>query len=529
MGSRRKHNVLNIETKIEIIEKLDKGESGSSLAQFYNVGKSTIGDIKRKKETILSYASKMDSSDGIKTRKVMKCAANVKLDEALFLWYVQNRNLGNPISGPILCEQALIFNSKMGSTSDFKASSGWLKNFKSRHGIKELNIERKMLYNSTSEEKFKELFLNVIKQEGYTRNDIYNADETSINWKAFPRKSLAPRRESSAPGYKVGKDKITAIVCANASGDHALPLLVIGKTIKPRCFKNVPQLPVKYKAQKSARINSDLFYEWYSGEFIPRVKRERECKGRKGKVLLLLDNAPSHFSVEKLNRVNSDFNVMFFPVSTTAIIQPMDQGVIEKLKRIYRKQILRHLLLADSVKNVASFYNNFNLKDACYMLAESWQSITTQNIKNAWNKLWPIAEVIHEEQKIQEISEITNLLKSIPGFEGNNEVDVNDWLENDANNLGFEILNDDEIVDSVKRTELSFGIENDTNEYEDVENYSGPMPGEAFTALETAMQWYEQQPESNSTELLLLKRIKDLAAKKRNWQAAAIELQILIS
>jgi hypothetical protein len=33
--------------------------------------------------------------------------------------------------------------------------------------------------------------------------------------------------------------------------------------------------------------------------------------------------------------------------------------------------------------------------------------------------------------------------------------------------------------------------------------------------MESAMQWYEQQPKCNSTELLLLKRIKDLTAKKR--------------
>lgn len=43
-----------------------------------------------------------------------------------------------------------------------------------------------------------------------------------------------------------------------------------------------------------------------------------------------------------------------------------------------------------------------------------------------------------------------NLLKSIPGLEGNNEVDVDDRLENDANDLLFVILNDDEIVESVK-------------------------------------------------------------------------------
>lgn len=29
------------------------------------------------------------------------------------------------------------------------------------------------------------------------------------------------------------------------------------------------------------------------------------------------------------------------------------------------------------------------------------------------------------------------------------------------------------------------------------------------------MRWYEQQPENNTTELLLLKRIKDLAAREK--------------
>lgn len=133
MSTKRKRNLLNIETKVEIIERLDKGESGYFLARFYNVGKSTIADIKRKKETILSFASKIDSTDGKRTRKVMKSAANIKLDEALFLWFVQQRNLGVPKSGPVLCEQALVFNSKMGGACDFKASSGWLKIFKSRH------------------------------------------------------------------------------------------------------------------------------------------------------------------------------------------------------------------------------------------------------------------------------------------------------------------------------------------------------------------------------------------------------------
>ncbi|GFW55736.1 hypothetical protein TNCV_121201 [Trichonephila clavipes] len=41
------------------------------------------------------------------------------------------------------------------------------------------------------------------------------------------------------------------------------------------------------------------------------------------------------------------------------------------------------------------------------------------------------------------------------------------------------------------------------------------LKADAFSALEKAMEWYEQQLESCPTQLLLLKIIKDLVAKKR--------------
>lgn len=57
MVSIKKHNVLNIEMKSEVLEKLDKGESRHALAKLYYVEKSTtIGHVKRKTETILLYA-----------------------------------------------------------------------------------------------------------------------------------------------------------------------------------------------------------------------------------------------------------------------------------------------------------------------------------------------------------------------------------------------------------------------------------------------------------------------------------------
>ncbi|GFW63024.1 jerky protein homolog-like [Trichonephila clavipes] len=115
---------------------------------------------------------------------------------------------------------------------------------------------------------------------------------------------------------------------------------------------------------------------------------------RKGKqALLILDNAPCHPLVKILNAIDDDFRVMYLPPNITVLVQPMDQGVIEKLKRIYRKQFLRRLLLAENgEKGIAAFAKKLNMKDACYMLAKAGDLLERQSLKNAWNKLWPDLE-----------------------------------------------------------------------------------------------------------------------------------------
>ena len=510
---KRNRNVLTIETKLKILNRLEKGESGSLLASEFNVGKSTISDIKRNRENILQFASKLDSEDGSKKRKTMREANDSSLEQAVHMWFVQRHSKGEPISGPLLCEKALELNKKLGGSSDFKASTGWLKNFKSRHGIRELQIEGESLSGDVeAASEMKQKFLDVVKNEGYSRDDVYNADETGLNWKSLPRKSLASKRELAAPGFKVSKERVTVMVCANASRTHRLPLLVIGKSKKPRCFKNVACIPTVYKAQKSAWMNSELFSEWYAKEFVPTVKRYREREGKSGNVLLLLDNAPCHPATEILNAVEENFKVVYFPPNITALIQPMDQGVIEKLKRIYKKQVLRRLLLADNdEESVVAFSKKLNLKDCCYMLAESWELMTVDNLKNAWNKLWSIEETDKndsEEQQLQQqqTNEITNLIQSIAGFQECDKEDANEWLESDTD-PGFQILNEDEVITCVQEKYNSTEIETDEDE-DDCDKNKGPSHAEAFVALETAMMWYERQHECCSTQLLLLKRLK---------------------
>ncbi|GFV18216.1 uncharacterized protein TNCV_170191 [Trichonephila clavipes] len=85
----------------------------------------------------------------------------------------------------------------------------------------------------------------------------------------------------------------------------------------------------------------------------------------------------------------------------------------------------------------------------------------------------------------------------------------------DAEDCGFQMLNDDEIVTSVQKESDPVDDEMDEDEDINTESSKGPSNADAFSALETAMEWYGQQSECYPTQQLLLKRIRDLAAKKR--------------
>lgn len=514
---KRKHKTLNIEDKLQILEKLKKGESGASLAREFGVGKSTITDIKSKQDAIFKYTSQQDSNEGPKNRKTLKLATNMALEDALYLWFTQRRSLGEPISGPLLCEKALDFNKQVNGPPDFKASGGWLSNFKQRHGIRQLDVQGEMLSgDSAAAESFLKTFENITLDKQLSRDDVYNADETGINWRSLPRKSLASRNETRAPGYKVSKDRVTAMVCANASGTHSLPLLLIGKSKKPRCFKNVTCLPIIYRAQKSSWMTSDIFLDWYSNTFIPEVKKFRESQGKTGKVMLIIDNAPTHPDIDRLNSIDNNFTVMFLPPNVTALLQPMDQGVIAKMKKMYRKEVLRRLLLADrNEESVIEFTKKINLKDCCYMLDDSWKSLTEGNLMKAWNNLWPRPAINEDENnegpEPELLGEIADLCNAIPGFEECDLADATEWLNSDINEHGYQIYNENEILSLV--TEVN--EPEDSSDDEDAID-SGPSHGDAFSALETAMNWYEKQPECCLPQLITLKKIRDLAAKKRS-------------
>ena len=91
-----------------------------------------------------------------------------------------------------------------------------------------------------------------MQEETIHPGSLYNADETGLNFKGLPKKSLASKKKKVHLTVQMSKEGVPVLACSNAAGKHILPLMVIGKSAKTRAFKNlnIKSLPVYYRNQR---------------------------------------------------------------------------------------------------------------------------------------------------------------------------------------------------------------------------------------------------------------------------------------
>ena len=150
---------------------------------------------------------------------------------------------------------------------------------------------------------------------------------------------------------------------------------MIEKSSNPRCFKNLNKsaLPVTYRANSKTWMRSDIFIEWLNhlDYYFHTLNR---------KILLLIDNAVSHFNPKRLEKNNdgiiddemldednneqelnrkkcktkvqqkkitpnlTNIELVYLLPNTTAHLQPMDAGIINSFKSKYKQEFCKHLI-----------------------------------------------------------------------------------------------------------------------------------------------------------------------------------------
>jgi hypothetical protein len=69
-------------------------------------------------------------------RKRLRTPKFAKVDQALHFWYTREKSLNHMVTDDMIQSKALFFHKKLGDGEDFRASNGYLRNFKKRYGIK---------------------------------------------------------------------------------------------------------------------------------------------------------------------------------------------------------------------------------------------------------------------------------------------------------------------------------------------------------------------------------------------------------
>lgn len=466
---------------------------------------------------------------------MIRKAENPEVETALYNWFLQQRLAHVPVSSDLLRTKAKHFYERITQKDDFLASSGWLDKFKKRHGIRFLKVcGEKLSSDVNAITPFQEKFRDVVQEMGLTKEQVYNADESAAYWRALPDTTWVHSQEKSAPGRKISKDRVTFMPCCNAEGTHKLPLLVLGKSKTPRVFRN-SELPVVYKATSKGWMTRPVFKEWFKTCFIPTVKIFLAGVNRPKKALLLIDNAPSHPPEEEMN-FNPDFRVMFLPPNCTAVLQPMDQNLIQNIKVGYRKRLLNQVI-SNEGEDIVKMLKEYNLKDAVDNLDLAWKSISQRNIQKSWGALWTESicgtEVLENPESDEDNLPLSELRKRFCGVNESDLKDITDSLniidpENDISRdaiIQWAIGEKDIIVDQEK------DIINEAIVNKDQQNESGESDveegivqrvkhGDAARSLSLSIQWAEEN-DFPIQDILLLKRLKQEAfelAKNKSIQ-----------
>ena len=148
-------------------------------------------------------------------------------------------------------------------------------------------------------------------------------------------------------------------------------------------------------------MDRHLFNKWFEEDFVPQVKKYLIKRGLLPKAILFLYNAPAHPDATTLTSSDKLIKAIFLPANTTAPIQPMDQGVLEDMKRRYKKSLLRSLLMADNDgKSMIEFVKKINIKDVIYLVADAWDDIPSLTITKSWNKVLHSSHLSESEVEI---------------------------------------------------------------------------------------------------------------------------------
>ncbi|DAZ98590.1 TPA: hypothetical protein N0F65_001009 [Lagenidium giganteum] len=289
-------------------------------------------------------------------------------------------------------------------------SPGWLFRFMERHKVETVRLhgEQAATDFAGGEACMDNLRATIGRFE---LHKLYNIDEAAYNYRASPRTTLV-RIKRDIKGKKYHQKRRQGVkraadvaVGSNADGSDKLPFVALGLSKSPRCISlNQVQGNRRQERHEWRRVNDTWEHEdgsmsaydrWVRGD--GTVYRRSKCVDERKAILVTLNNrmiaegrsilvvydgARCHNLRENFRLSNVE--LLKLPPNTTAILQPMDQGVIAALKcRISTRKV--NEMLNRGLAGHRTF-KSIDVGDALLWADEAWADISQETSANCWRK-----------------------------------------------------------------------------------------------------------------------------------------------
>ncbi|KAG7162940.1 Tigger transposable element-derived protein 1-like 107 [Homarus americanus] len=216
----KKHAKYSLADKVKIVKYIEKGMKTSEIWRLTGAPESTVRTLKQKKGTIKQQTDigkkyfgthERMSADTSEYRKI------IAITEAyLSKWLSRREQEDSSVSGPELREQARVIYSavckkkNISSPPSFKASVGWLANFKKRCQVKLAKYHRENASADISgADSFPAIAKQIVEDGGYSYEQIYNYDEIGFYWKKSHTITYMHKTEKQAKGTKLARPSST--------------------------------------------------------------------------------------------------------------------------------------------------------------------------------------------------------------------------------------------------------------------------------------------------------------------------------
>ncbi|GFW55203.1 tigger transposable element-derived protein 6 [Trichonephila clavipes] len=131
-------------------------------------------------------------------------------------------------------------------------------------------------------------------------------------------------------------------------------------------------------------------------------------KREKRHILLFLDNYTVHNNAPPLSNVK----FQFFPPNATSKLQPLDQGIINNFKTLYRREGVKSVL--DNLENQQNV-TTISILTAMIMIDKTWRAVTPLTINSCFKKSgFPSPNLVDVDDTLTEFNAELSLCEALP-------------------------------------------------------------------------------------------------------------------